>query len=1115
MKVVSNKSEVRSNKLEVISSKLYVLSNKHEKCSALKTYYIKLITFFAAFLFIGIAASAQDNPVIAILDGNKNQFAVDSSVTVIDSIYYDQSMQDDIIKPYSVENIVTLRLNEDAGYSLPDTFTVTVLLQLKYKKENNSLDSTTITLTIHYDSASSHKSMDYSDIHDMHALEVKIKSIVAPQNTNVLKSLLIQNEMRPSRVYAFGSCTGKAIRSVSLLSETTDEIKVRWTNRTGADEYDLEWAYVDNDALSQHYYGSDPLNPDLALIFRNNTTRVSTSGITYSIPLIYAGPATLFIRVRPVKFVDGNRVAADWSTDYLPGGLLKYQITGNGHESKLNWQSSVSFAEDGKKKVVVQYYDGSLRGRQTVTKDNSSKTTVVAQTLYDYQGRPTIQVLPCPTLATVIGFTANFNKAVGGGTYDKSKYDELATFSSYCSMHAAPMDNTVTDPNTATGASAYYSPNNPMINSGNYKYIPDAEKYPFTETEYTQDNTGRISRQGGVGPDYQLGNGHETKYYYAITPDQTELDALFGSEAGDHTHYFKNAVQDANGQFSVSYVDMHGRTIATALSGDTPASLQALTSNQEQQVTETFADATTNTTKGLVMESHKSLLVTSTGLYTFNYKIDPNQERLALSEEDCHNEGTTNNNSFCYDCVYDLEIKITGDCNNKNLPGEVPYVFKAYNITFTCAGGIYEMPNPISLTLAPGNYEIVKTLTLSQVAIDNNVQKMLNENTCKTLEDFIEEAREENHLDACSVDCASCTTSLGTRAAFRENYINNVIGEASFTGSEAQEQQINDAYDKAMAECEAICGNITVDNNQIRKVMLYDMSPPSGQYAQPSATDPFSIFFTGSYSWRGDNYSRKRPLYQQATKYKNDDGTDAKVFINSPTGGSWKTPAELTQEEFISYFQPGWAEALLRFHPEYCKLQEYEETLGSHSYDEQMGLADDFATAKDKGFVEPLATGHDPLQTENTAIFTELSTAYTNYATIDFEDGTGPHTLSMWNMAVLLTECNSEDPVTASDCMKDKVEHTDLTTTVFGSCTGDLDMAWRKFREIYLGQKRNLLYDHYYAMECTVPSDAEELRAGPGDIARLTAPADITTGGLGHFIHFNTAANAMLADWVY
>src|SRR5690606_10743368 len=109
------------------------------------------------------------------------------------------------------------------------------------------------------------------------------------------------------------------------------------------------------------------------------------------------------------------------------------------------------------------------------------------------------------------------------------------------------------------------------------RYVPHAGGYPFAVTQFTADNTGRIRRQGGVGPAYQPGEGHDTRYFYG-KPSQLELDRLFGSEAGEASHYLKNMVVDANGQISVSYVDAHGRTIATALAGKSPDSLYALPS---------------------------------------------------------------------------------------------------------------------------------------------------------------------------------------------------------------------------------------------------------------------------------------------------------------------------------------------------------------------------------------------------------------------------------------------------------------------------------------------------------------------------------------------------------
>jgi hypothetical protein len=173
--------------------------------------------------------------------------------------------------------------------------------------------------------------------------------------------------------------------------------------------------------------------------------------------------------------------------------------------------------------------------------------------------------MPAPSLQNVIQYTAGFNRSINNPEYYKSDYDSLYSPDMYCNARGKEMVD-------SSGASLYYSANNPNKTIGLNQFIPDAEKYPFTETEYTPDNTGRISRQGGVGKDFQLGSGHETKYYFG-SPDQGELDALFGTDVGDHSHYFKNMVQDANGQFSISYIDMHGRTIATGLAGIAPTSM--------------------------------------------------------------------------------------------------------------------------------------------------------------------------------------------------------------------------------------------------------------------------------------------------------------------------------------------------------------------------------------------------------------------------------------------------------------------------------------------------------------------------------------------------------------
>lgn len=152
----------------------------------------------------------------------------------------------------------------------------------------------------------------------------------------------------------------------------------------GITEYDLEWAWVDEGSVDGFKNGSNYIQES---IFANNATRVSISSSIayYNIPLLYDDTGRIFIRVRPVQLrTDGQRVEGKWSwitndPNQPDQSATPLFYTYYGHEDNLNWQASTSFAEEGKRKSVVQYFDGSLRNRQTVTKDNTSNTTVVAE----------------------------------------------------------------------------------------------------------------------------------------------------------------------------------------------------------------------------------------------------------------------------------------------------------------------------------------------------------------------------------------------------------------------------------------------------------------------------------------------------------------------------------------------------------------------------------------------------------------------------------------------------------------------------------------------------------------------------------------------------------------
>src|SRR5690606_13104143 len=74
-----------------------------------------------------------------------------------------------------------------------------------------------------------------------------------------------------------------------------------------------------------------------------------------------------------------------------------YQIV-DPHQPNKNWQLNSVFAEDGKHKEVMVYADGSLRSRQTVTRNNDLDIPIVGETIYDPVGRPVVEVLPVPMI---------------------------------------------------------------------------------------------------------------------------------------------------------------------------------------------------------------------------------------------------------------------------------------------------------------------------------------------------------------------------------------------------------------------------------------------------------------------------------------------------------------------------------------------------------------------------------------------------------------------------------------------------------------------------------------------------------------------------------------------
>ena len=1010
-----------------------------------------LITAFTAlgFCLASLAAAAQGNfsfpgmqsqtAPIPVNSGVAGPQPGDTAVAANSELINDYNNHTALIDSAFIKNVITFRLNEALPIVLSTPFTAQLTFKLYFTgKDGQVYDSTgsNLTLTINYDTA---KGATYNISNSLvfyngYRVKVKVVSITGV-DASILKSLEIDNTVSYHNYYKF-DCTNSAVTQINIVPPVTtggaipDELPVNWTAQPGVSGYDLEWTFVDSSAYLANKYGTPGTTAFYQNVFRNNATRVNLADTAtgYALPLLSEQQGIVYIRVRSVQNIpNGRRMESDWRA-YNSYGF-------GGHQANLNWQSSTAYAEEGKRKSVVQYYDGSLRSRQTVTKDNSTHTTVVAENFYDYQGRPVVQVLPAPTLNTLIQYTPQFNN-INNGEYDKTHFDRsMAAYT--CDAHADSMSSVL------SGAAQYYSPNNPEKSIAFNQWLPDAKGYPYTEVKYLPDNTGRVAAQGGLGPNHQLGSGHETKYYYG-SPDQSELDALFGTEAGYASHYFKNMVKDANGQYSVSYIDMHGRTIATALAGHLPDSikLDALSYGKDSVFTKTLTDSTNNIVKDLATESSKSLMLTTNDNVLFTYTLPPS----ALVINNCTNHPVT------YNCRYDLQITITDDCNNLKLGGQ-PYVYTSTGITSA---------TPVSFTrsLPEGNYTITKKLSINPawLAYYRDTLFMQN-NRCKTVDSFVNDYIDSFKLThSCGVtDCGTCLTALGSYASFRSTFISQSGWDpASITAP--MDSTILAEYNRQVANCNLLCPKQPNAIDAITRQMLDDMTPPYGQYADSANIDSWSIFRLQRVQVGFLRYIYISPYQGSMIHYTDENGKPDTVYINGvPT-----QPNKLGRADFISNFKPSWANALLSLHPEYNRLQYMISGVSHASFDwdnDFIGTAT-FSDAYRKGYLNPTNNSSyvnrfpnisfpintNPAIRDSFFIRNPTQTTLIENSMLYYYLSIGKDTASIWGIASGAGYCDASN----NACVLSNKQRPFPDTS---SCTGSANMAWKAFMSLYESKK--------------------------------------------------------------
>jgi hypothetical protein len=409
------------------------------------------------------------------------------------------------------------------------------------------------------------------------------------------------------------------------------KINLSWTD-VNADYYELFYVYVDD--------LEDVQSLSLVELFRERALNVETKLLHHSLDVSYP-KGKLYVAVRPTgKVGSGSDINAGFWNEYFTLPIPKYRMieieTNEGFERAHNWSFEKSFAEEGKFKKNVQFYDNSLRPQQLITNLNSENTVLVSETDYDIEGRSSVQILPAPVKEQAevnYYFKPSFNMV-------RNNHDLLPfNFKHHDINNPLPLVK-------QRGAEWYFSDENDL-EIINKDYIPFSEGFPYVQTKYKNDNTGKLTEQSGIGSEFKLNNSSDsktTKYYY-LTPSQTDLVRIFGSDIGDQTHYSKTLTRDPNGQISVNYTDMSGKTIATSFYGDKPANVE--------WINEDFPNGIDTEILQLPVNSVKTDNSTSS-YYTFFNSIPGNEVDFLF----LFNLVKAELEKFCVTCPYNVTFKL-------------------------------------------------------------------------------------------------------------------------------------------------------------------------------------------------------------------------------------------------------------------------------------------------------------------------------------------------------------------------------------------------------------------------------------------------------------------------
>lgn len=1029
------------------------------------------------------------------------------SCTVIDDKFLSLPLTEwNRIQNLTVENLITFELRQDTTFFFYNkTFTCTLNVSIKYfttRDQHKPAEINNINLVIKYDTASGkfYPVFDRYTFKNAFKVTVVVNSIESPEWGNQLPAIFcLKNQIVIQRKYPFlpfvkGVLQFNTTQDFTTTQVVNNQLHISWNTADfpGAEEYDVEWTFVD--VLSERgreiiysTVGSPPTVPPYNGPFNNtdakveewmryDNSRVTVKASSYIINLPYTN-GFIIARVRGAAFnhVTNIRETTSWQFRNSQENLSITYV--DFHEAGLNWQYTASFAEEGKRKEIITYFDGSMRNRQSVTISNSEltlvegsttdrkETAIVQETIYDNMGRPTVNILPAPIRNNKLSYYYAINKNTAGNPYSYTDITPDANGIN-CTVTAAPL-------NAISGAAQYYSPQNNFINDPYYyfnQYIPDAAGYPFTTTAYTPDNTGRIRRQGGVGNIFKIEGNHATQYFYG-KPLQQELYRIFGMEVGNASHYLKNMVIDPNGQISISYLNATGKTIATALAGQAPANLDELPSAQNSEAKTNISQVLIRPSDfqidagNLTKQATATFLAAVIGPYEIPYSVSP----AVFGPWN----GPTLGMQFCSNCYYDIEITIKDDCGNIKATTHTP----AFLMNDTaCHANAQPFTGVLPVTVEKfGEHTVTYTLRLSEDVIKYQTDYYIRNNIdLKKLQNFFEEELNLTDLKGCYSDCDACKNLpnlndfiVKMKALLLklqiEKYPSDKYPDFDIN-SPFINNWITNTYNDIVQNCAAVANNcITSPCEQKLEMMKNDVRPggqytmyDSASYTIPASEATVSIVY---------NSNGSTLHYKDDPQITNFEFTDEDGIVRHIKD------ADVTESMFIKAYliHPEWANDFVKRHIEYCSYLWCKDATNptptfnneaSYTFDEKLREQIDGTDALSLGYYnrndylallnkDPFFNGGRGTGNYKTAMQNDLA-ALSEKVNIRFKDQNGSY-LSAKNILQLvewLLYCKPAD------------ESAPSTTyiTSWNNCNPEnncrsIDSEWELYRNYYLKLK--------------------------------------------------------------